>query len=129
MKHLPLKENHLFVKAYTGGARFSGRLVSVFVLRDRAAAKLRRQNPEKQTLNRLGISASKKVGGAVIRSRLRRIIRAAFAEVEAKGIKSGYIIVISAREGAIEAKSTDVARELIYAMRKLGMMTEQKTDQ
>lgn len=121
MKHLSLTENHLFSKTYSGGARFTGRYVSVFVLRDRAARRLMKENPEKKPLNRLGISVSKKLGGAVVRTRVRRILREGFRAVESEGIKTGFLIVISAREGAVGVKSTDICRELRYAVRKLGI--------
>lgn len=122
MKHLPLTENHLFSKAYSGGARYTGRLVSVYVLRDRAARRLMNANPEKKYLNRVGISVSKKQGGAVVRSRLRRIIREGFRAVEEEGrLKTGYLIVITARSGALGKSSNDVARELKYAFGKLDM--------
>ena len=42
MKEFAIKENHLFVKAYTKGMRFSGKTVTVYVLRDYKAAKLKK---------------------------------------------------------------------------------------
>lgn len=122
MKHLSVTENHLFSKAYTGGNKFSGRYTAVYVLRDRAAKRLMSANPEKKYLNRLGISVSKKLGGAVVRSRLRRIIREAFRSLEKEdSLKTGYIIIISARTAAVGKKSTDIYRELKYAFAKLSM--------
>ncbi len=122
MKHLSVKENHLFGKAYSGGKRFAGRYVAVYILRDRAARRLMKANPEKKYLNRVGVSVGKKLGGAVTRNRLRRIIREGFRELENESnIKTGYIIIISARAGAVGKKSTDIGRELRYAFGKLGM--------
>ena len=46
MKHISLKENHLFGKAYAGGQKYFGRFTSVYVLRDRAAHRLMKANPE-----------------------------------------------------------------------------------
>ena len=62
MKFYAITENHLYRKAYKNGKRTSTRSISVYVLRDRHAALLKKQNPEKKTLNRIGISASKKSG-------------------------------------------------------------------
>lgn len=129
MKHLPLTENHLFGKAYSGGTRFSGRLVSVYVLRDRAARRLMSANPEKKHLNRLGITVTKKLGGAVVRSRLRRIIREGYREIESEDkLKTGYIIVIAARAGALGKSSADICRELKYAFGKLDMYASPRQD-
>ncbi|MBQ9080936.1 MAG: ribonuclease P protein component [Clostridia bacterium] len=125
MKHLSLTENHLFGKAYSNGSRFCGRYICVFVLKDKAAYRLMRANPEKKYLNRVGLTVSKKIGGAVVRSRARRVIRAALDTVEPT-LRTGFIIVISAREGIADKKSTDIARELKYAFSKLGMLAETK---
>lgn len=124
MKHLSLTENHLFSKAYSGGGRFLGRYVCVFVLKDKSAFRLMKANPEKKYLNRVGFSASKKVGGAVVRSRARRVMRAAFDTLEREGLRTGYIVVVSAREGIDDCKSQDVCRELRRAFTKLGLLSD-----
>lgn len=126
MKNIAIKENHLYTKAYRHGKRFVGKYVAVYVLRDYAAERLRRQNPQKETVNRLGISVSKKNnGGAVERNRAKRIIRAAYAGVR-DDLARGFLIVISAREGIKGQKSTDVLRELQYAFAKLDMLKSEK---
>lgn len=122
MKNIAIRENHLYGKAYRSGKRFVGRYVAVYVLRDLAAGRLRRENPQKQFVNRLGISVSKKVGGAVARNRAKRIIRAAYDSVRTD-LKTGFLIVISARGAIVGKKSTDVERELRTAARKLELLT------
>lgn len=124
MKHLSLTENHLFGKAYRNGKWVSCHNVTVYVLRDRMAEKIKKANPRKEYLNRLGIAVSKKTGGAVVRSRVRRIIRAAFAEIEKSGLKQGYIIVICARKSAVDKKSTDIEKDLRYGFGKLNMIAD-----
>ncbi len=126
MKHLSLTENHLFGKAYSKGKRYCGKYACVFVLRDKAAFRLMKANPEKQYLNRVGLTVSKKIGGAVVRSRARRVLRAALDAVEPQ-LKTGFIIVISAREGIADQKSTDMEKELRWIFKKLDMLADQKT--
>ena len=122
MKHISLKENHLFGKAYAGGHKYFGRFTSVYVLRDRTAHRLMKANPEKEYINRLGITVSKRLGGAVVRSRLRRILREGFCALEKEcNLKTGYIIVISAKAAALGKKSTDIYHELKIAFDKLGL--------
>jgi ribonuclease P protein component len=123
MKNVAIKENHLYNKAYNKGRRFFGRYVRVYVLADLKAKKIMLANPEKEYLNRLGISVSKKNGGAVVRNRIKRIIREAYRAIEKEDILyTGYLVIIAAKNEAAEVKSTDVERELRYAFRKLEMI-------
>ena len=127
MKNVAIKENHLYNKAYTKGKRFFGRYVKVFVLRDLKAKQLMLANPEKQYLNRIGISVSKKNGIAVVRNRIKRIIREAYRAIEKQDLlRDGYLVVISAKNEAADVKSTDIERELRYAFRKLEMFKDVK---
>ncbi|WP_217914301.1 ribonuclease P protein component [Miltoncostaea marina] len=50
---------------------------------------------------RLGLSVSKKVGGAVERNRVKRVLRERFAEV-APSLPGGIDVVVIARPGAAE---------------------------
>ncbi len=121
MKDTAITENHLYTKAYRAGKRAVGRYVVVYVLRDRAAARLKKEHPMKVFINRLGLSVSKKIGKAVERNRAKRVIRAAYAQVRGE-LKTGFLIVISAREAIGEAKSTAVSCELRALFSKLEMI-------
>ena len=121
MKNIAIKENHLYVKAYRRGERYVGRYLTVYVLKDYAAKRLCKENPQKQTVNRLGISVTKKIGGAVERNRAKRIIRAAYGTVK-NDLRRGYLIVISAREQINGRKSTDLEKELRSAFGCLAML-------
>ena len=96
MKYTTLKEHHLYNKTFQKGKRYSGRYLSVFVLRDLAAKRLMKENPEKRYYNRFGVSVTKKVGGAVQRSRVKRILRAGYRAVEPE-LKSGGKITAAAK--------------------------------
>ena len=124
MKYTTLKEHHLYNKTFQKGKRFSGRFVSVFVLRDYAAKRLMIENPEKKYYNRFGVSVTKRVGGAVQRSRVKRILRAGYRAVEPE-LKTGFLVVVSPRDGILKAKSTDVECELRKGFARLEMLREQ----
>lgn len=125
MKEIAITENHLYQKAYKLGARAIFRNVAVYVLRDYTAKKQMKMNPQKQYINRVGISVSKKLGGAVERNRAKRIIRAGFAQAKAYAkMKTGYLIVIAARNGADKSDSGQIASELIKSFTKLGMYAD-----
>ena len=123
MKYTTIKEHHLFGKAFQKGARWSGRYVSVFVLRDWMAKRLAKENPEKRMYNRFGVSVGKKTGGAVERNRAKRILRAGYRAIEPE-LKTGWLVVLSPREGIGAAKSTDIERELRKGFSKLGMFRQ-----
>ena len=120
MKEIAIKENHLYGKTYKSGKRFVGKYVAVYALRDLKAKRLRAANPEKEFVNRLGLSVSKKIGGAVVRNRAKRVIRAAYGDVRDRLLR-GNLIVISARGAIVGVKSTQVSRELETAFQKLGL--------
>ena len=126
MKEIAIKENHLYNKTYTRGKRFVGRYVAVYVLRDLAAKRIKNANPTGEYINRLGLSVSKKVGGAVTRNRSKRIIREAYRRYKSS-LKTGNLIVISARTAIVGKKSTDVERELGRAFEELHMIKEKTT--
>lgn len=133
MKNVAVKENHLYNKAYAKGKRFFGRYVRVYVLKDLKAKKIMLANPEKKYINRLGLSVSKKNGSAVVRNRIKRIIREGYRAIEREDILyTGYLIIIAAKNEAANVKSTDIERELRYGFGKLDMLKKnfsQRQDQ
>lgn len=92
---------------------------------------MKKANPEKKTINRIGIQASKKVGGAVARNRAKRVVREAYRKIDKEyGIKQGRLIVITPYPSAAELKMQDVMRDLRYCLSKLDMlMTSDKPQQ
>ena len=123
MKPYAIKENHLYKKTFQRGKRWSGKFVSVYVLKDLAAKKLKKANPQKQYINRIGLSVPKREGGAVERNRVKRIIRAGLQGVEKRySLRRGYLIVIAARPGIERQKSPVIESELKYILKKLDML-------
>ncbi|MEJ8547344.1 ribonuclease P protein component [Brevibacillus borstelensis] len=72
---------------------------------------------EGQAAFRAGISVSKKIGNAVIRNRVKRLIREALSRLENK-IPSGLDLIIIARPG-VEAMSLDaIEQSLVHVMKR-----------
>ncbi len=103
-----LNQNRDFKRLYSHGKSIVGRLVVVYY----------RQGPTRQ--NRLGITVSKKIGKAVVRSRIRRLVREAY-RLEQHRLPVGLDMVIVARGRAAKAKCQDVRRELVSLWEKEGI--------
>ena len=127
MKFRAIKENHLYSKAYSKGKRAVMPAVAVYVLPDYAAKRLAKAHPEKRVVNRIGLTTSTKLGGAVTRSRCRRIMREGLRALEReRPLKTGFLIVIAARSASVKLKSTEIKQQLESAFTKLGMYAEKK---
>ena len=123
MKHIAIGENHLYSKAYAKGNKFVGKHVIVYVLKDFKAKKLQSAHPDKIMVNRIGLTVSKKIGHAVVRSRVKRILREGLRQVE-KNLQTekGYLIVLVARPACVQAKSTDIAIDIEKAFKLLKLV-------
>ena len=122
MKFKAICENHLYSKAYSKGKRAITSALAVYVLPDYHAKRLANAHPEKKVMNRIGLTTSTKLGSAVVRSRCRRIIREGLRSLEKRRLlKTGFLIVIAARGGAVNLKSQQIEEHLEYAFEKLGM--------
>ena len=108
MRHTEsLKKNYQFRLVYNKGKSAADRLIVVYALRNREAGK-----------NRLGLSVSKKVGKAVTRNRVRRLIRESYRIIEGGEIKKGYDIVVIARQAAAGAGFHEISASLSALLKR-----------
>ena len=125
MKFKAICENHLFSKAYSKGKRAITSALAIYVLPDYAARRLAKSHPQRKIVNRIGLTTSKALGSAVVRSRTRRVLREGLRLLEKeRPLKNGFLIVIAARHAATTAKSTVIKSQLTEAFTKLGMFQE-----
>jgi len=77
--------------------------------------------------NKLGITVSSKLGGAVIRNRIRRLVQEAYRLNEIN-ISFGYNIVIVARNFALNNKFQKISQDLVYMLKKAGLYVKKNVD-
>ena len=106
-----LKLNHIFRRLYATSGRANGYLVLY--------AKANRTNT-----NRVGITASKKLGHAVVRNRVRRRLREVYRLNEDRFLP-GYDIVVVARSRCIDADFGRLTQAYLSLAEKAGILKPQ----
>ena len=102
-----LRRRGEFQAVYRQGAKFSGRFVVVFaLLRDGTGC-------------RFGITATRRLGGAVVRNRARRRIRELFRCYGEELHERGVDIVVNARDGCAHASWPEVAGDFVRCLTAL----------
>lgn len=114
-KTVTIKSNCDFRRTYGKGKVFQAPALVSYVLKNRAG------------ICRIGITTSKKIGNAVERNRSRRVIRAAYREIEEK-INGNYDIVFVARSRTKYQKSTQIAQIMLSQLKKAGVVDEKDID-
>ena len=110
MKHTaPLKENHLFRRAYNRGKTAADSRLALYVRRNG------RRN------NRLGFTVSTKLGCAVVRNRVRRRLREIYRLNEDR-LVSGADVVVVARVRAASSDYHQWEKSFLRLADKLGLL-------
>lgn len=104
-----LKKDSDFRKVYKHGKSFANKYLVMYIL------------PNKSDETRLGISVSKKVGKAITRNRVRRLIKEVYRLNIDEKIKTGYDIVFIARISSKDAQYKDIEKSINYLVRKTEM--------
>ena len=102
-----------------GGRRWSA---AAFVLE----ARVRQKDEAASEPARFGYTVSKKVGGAVVRNRVRRRLRALTAGLDPQQMRPGFDYVIIARTGAIARNFADLKADLDQALTRIHQAPGQK---
>ncbi|MCT4545073.1 MAG: ribonuclease P protein component [Vallitalea sp.] len=77
------------------------------------------------SINRLGISVSKKVGNSVVRHRVTRLVKENY-RINENRIKLGYNIVVIGRVNSSKASYKDINRSLLDLLRKHNLLEKKK---
>ena len=111
-KTAPLKENHLFRRAYNRGKSAANSYLALYARRNG------------QRGNRLGLTVSTKVGCAVVRNRVRRRLREIYRLNEDKLI-SGADVVVVARVRAASSQYGQLEKSFLKLADKLELLKKE----
>ena len=73
---------------------------------------------------KIGLSVTKKVGKAVVRNRVKRLIRASLAQM-ITSLKKDYNLIIIARPNIVGVGLNEIGAELTYCVKKAGLFVNE----
>ena len=106
-----LKLNHIFRRLYASSGQANGYLVLY-------------AKPNRLGINRVGITAGKKLGHAVVRNRVRRRLREVYRLNEDR-FTPGWDIVVVARSRCIDADFRKLTHAYLSLAEKAGILKAQ----
>lgn len=104
-----LKLTKDFRRLYRKGKSVAGGFVVVYALKNN------------KDHNRLGLTVSTSVGKATKRSRIKRLIRESYRQVEDR-LSIGYDFVIVARNRSVDKTQEQIRRDMEFALKSLEVM-------
>lgn len=104
MKSERLKKNSDFKSVYSKGRSFATKILVMYYKKNNL------------NYNRIGFSISKKVGKAVTRNRIRRLIKENLKDMN--DIRIGYDIILIARVTIVESNYHEIRKNLDYVFKK-----------
>ena len=106
-----LKLNKDFRRLYACGSSFAGGFVAVYA------------RPNKRGVNRVGFTAGKRLGNAVMRNRAKRLMRESYRLLEDR-ISGTHDMVIVARNRAAGKTYDQISRDMKYVLASLKILSE-----
>jgi len=96
-----LHQNKKFQAVYRSGKSYANRMVVLYVL------------PNHSHMRRIGFAAGKKLGGAVVRNRVKRLLRESYRLNQSQLI-DGVDLVLVGRQAAVKSDRMAVSKAFIH---------------
>lgn len=109
-KHLRLAKREEFNRVYRFGKSTANFQFVVYVM----------QQPKADPF-RMGISVSKKLGNAVVRNRIRRVVKE-IVRLHAEQIKPHHDFVLIARKPVADMEFKEIEKSLLHALKKASLL-------
>ena len=110
-----LKRRSDFQKVYRSGHSSANRYLGLYVFR--------LPKGEQRLSGRVAFAAGKKLGCAVVRNRVKRLLREAYRQHQHE-LRDGMALLLVGRRGAVKASGTEVERSFMRVARKAGIARE-----
>lgn len=111
-KAVTLKKNHEFRRLYSRGASAAASGLVIYCRKNRLGH------------NRLGVTVSTKLGGAVVRNRARRRLREVF-RLNGEKLKQGYDVILVARYRTAGMPWKELNGAFFRCAKKLDLLKEE----
>ena len=112
-KNCSLKKNGEFRRVYNKGKSFADKNLVMYCLAN------------KHGCNRLGLSISKKVGGAVVRNKVRRRVKECYRLIS---LKQGHDLIVIARQGSGDASFTELQKSVVSLLKRHALLTNRSVE-
>ncbi|MBQ9365999.1 MAG: ribonuclease P protein component [Schwartzia sp.] len=105
-KYQIIKKKNIFQRVYKEGRSFVSRYLVLYVFKS-----------EKEAEKKVGFAAGKKLGNAVTRNRLKRLMRESYRR-QSRLIKDGLLLLLVARKASVEIKEPVMEKSFVALLRK-----------
>ena len=114
MKIVSIKENSDFKRLYYRGKSVVKKRIVLYYKKNKFG------------YNRLGLTVSPKIGCAVVRNKVRRLLKENYRNLQ--GLSEGFDIVIVARNSSKDASFHELGKDIRKALSECGILKGDKLD-